>query len=241
MLELPKGHNPAREVPSLKIPRAEPIVWTPETLQKCLKWYQDSGSPDVGGKIVFLSLGAFAGMRPSEIEGVVGERDGLRWEDIDFEQRHIRIRPEVAGKLAESRYITFTEKPGSGLTKEVADTIWATLCSWVEPLVRLSFLHRSLDWVHQLSPPPPTADQHPGRRSRLPSAALRQDRAPGAGDLADPDRSPHGPLLGGHWLFTNASVFGRPQVRKRSTGNAASRDIDCSSMARRTHLSRWKE
>lgn len=130
---VPKGHNPAREVSSLKIPREEPVVWAPKTLKACLKWYQNSGKPDVGGKIVFLALGAFVGMRPSEIEGVVGERHGLQWEDIDFKQRHIRIRSEVAGKLAEPRYITFTEKPGAGLSKELADTIWMTLCSWIEP------------------------------------------------------------------------------------------------------------
>lgn len=130
---VPKGHNPAREVSSLKIPREEPVVWAPKTLKACLKWYQNSGKRDVGGKIVFLALGAFVGMRPSEIEGVVGERHGLQWEDIDFKQRHIRIRSEVAGKLAEPRYITFTEKPGAGLSKELADTIWMTLCSWIEP------------------------------------------------------------------------------------------------------------
>ncbi|MEM7602198.1 MAG: hypothetical protein AAF357_12380 [Verrucomicrobiota bacterium] len=72
-------------------------------------------------------------MRPSEIEGVVGERDGLQWQDIDFKQRHIRIRPEVAGKLAEPRYIAFTEKKASGLSKNLADTIWNTLESWIAP------------------------------------------------------------------------------------------------------------
>ena len=130
---MPKGHNPAREVPSMKIPRAEPVVWAPKTLKACLEWYRKSEKPDVGGKIVFLALGAFAGMRPSEIEGVVGERDGLQWGDIDFKQRHIRVRAEVAGKLAKPPYITFTEKPGSGLTKEVADSMWAALCKWIEP------------------------------------------------------------------------------------------------------------
>ena len=58
-------------------------------------------------------------MRPSEIEGVVGERDEPCWEDIDFKQRPIRIRPKVAGKLAEPRYITSTETKGSGLTQEI--------------------------------------------------------------------------------------------------------------------------
>ena len=130
---VPKGHNPARDVSSLKIPRGEPVVWAPKTLKTCLEWYGNSGKPDMGGKIVFLALGAFSGMRPSEIEGVVGERDGLQWNDIDFKQRHIRIRAEVAGKLAEPRYITFTEKPGSGLTKEVADSMWAALSHWIEP------------------------------------------------------------------------------------------------------------
>jgi|GEM_PF-1159566 len=130
---VPKGHNPAREVSSLKIPRSEPVVWAPKTLKACLEWYQKPEKKDAGAKIVFLALGAYAGMRPSEIEGVVGERDGLQWDDIDFKQKHIRIRAEVAGKLAEPRYITFTEKPGSGLTKEVADSMWAALCKWIEP------------------------------------------------------------------------------------------------------------
>lgn len=130
---VPEGHNPARKVSSLKIPRTEPVIWEPETFRTCLKWYRESGKPDAGVKIVFLALGAFAGIRPSEIEGVVGERDGLLWSDIDFEQRHIRIRVEVAGKLAEARYITFTEKPGTGLTKELVETMWATLCLWIEP------------------------------------------------------------------------------------------------------------
>lgn len=38
-----------------------------------------------------------------------------------------------SGKLAEARYTTFTEKPGSGLTKELAETMWTTLCGWIEP------------------------------------------------------------------------------------------------------------
>lgn len=130
---VPKGHNPAREVPSLKVPRSEPVVWEPETLETCLNYYQKSEKPDVGARIVFLALGAFAGMRPSEIEGVIGERDGIQWEDFDFEQRHIRIRSEVAGKLAEPRYITFTEKPEAGLSKELAETMWQTLTSLIEP------------------------------------------------------------------------------------------------------------
>jgi len=79
---VPKGHNPAREVPSLKIPRAEPVVWTPKDLKACLNWCRKSEQKDAGVKIAFLSLGAFAGMRPSEIKGVVGFCSSI-WDDSD--------------------------------------------------------------------------------------------------------------------------------------------------------------
>lgn len=44
-----------------------------------------------------------------------------------------RASPGEPVVWTETPYITFTEKPGSGLTEELADTIWATLCSWIEP------------------------------------------------------------------------------------------------------------
>ena len=131
---VPPGHNPAREVRSLKIAKKEPEIWEPETLHKCLEWYAREETAEFESRIAFLALGAFAGMRPSEIEGVVGERNGLLWEDIDFEQRHIRIRPEVAGKLAEPRYITFTSKPNAGLGEELADQMWDVLTKWLIPI-----------------------------------------------------------------------------------------------------------
>lgn len=131
---VPKGHNPARDVPSLKIPRKDPAIWEPEKLHSCLEWYAKEEVADFGSRIAFLALGAFAGMRPSEIEGVVGERDGLLWENIDFEQRHIQIRPEVAGKLAESRYISFTPRPNSGLDENLAELVWQALTKWLKPI-----------------------------------------------------------------------------------------------------------
>ena len=131
---VPKGYNPARDVPNLKIKKGEPEVWRVEELQNSLQWYEDSSKATSASRIVFLALGAFAGMRPSEIEGVVGERDGLLWQDIDFEKRYIRIRPEVAGKLSEPRYIMFTPKPDAGLGEELADEMWSVLSKWLLPI-----------------------------------------------------------------------------------------------------------
>ncbi len=130
----PKGFNPAKDVALLRVPKKEPTVWTAEALKDSFQWYLDgncTGNPST--RICFLALGAFAGLRPSEIEGIAGERNGLNWEDIDFERRHIHIRPEVAGKLAEPRYIAFTGKPESGLSDELANEIWRTLTSWLLP------------------------------------------------------------------------------------------------------------
>ena len=80
-----------------------------------------------------MAFAAFAGMRPSEIQGISGERDGLDWSDIDFRRHHIRVRPEVAGKLSEPRYISLTAKPTVGLSDEIADMIWSALSSHLEP------------------------------------------------------------------------------------------------------------
>lgn len=49
------------------------------------------------------------------------------------ERHYIGSTDDLKRRFAEPRYITFTEKPGSGLTKELADTMWTTLCSWIEP------------------------------------------------------------------------------------------------------------
>jgi integrase len=132
---VPRGFNPAKDVALLREPRKEPSVWTPEDLRKCFQWYRDGNCPgESAHRICFLALGAFAGLRPSEIEGVFGDRPGLRWEDIDFKARHIHVRPEVAGKLSEPRYITFTAKPESGLSKKLADQMWKTLKTCLLPL-----------------------------------------------------------------------------------------------------------
>ncbi len=131
---IPKGFNPAKDVALLRDPRKEPVVWAPEALQNCFQWYLDgNGTGQTSSRICFLALGAFAGLRPSEIDGIFGERDGLRWEDIDFEAKHIHIRPEVAGKLAEPRYVTFTAKPESGLSDKLAEAMWTALSSWLLP------------------------------------------------------------------------------------------------------------
>lgn len=44
---VPKGHNPARDVPSLKVPRTEPVVWSPTDLKACLDWCHSTGIPKI--------------------------------------------------------------------------------------------------------------------------------------------------------------------------------------------------
>ena len=53
----------------------------------------------------YITLGLFAGLRPSESAGVIGERDGLLIRDIDLEKNVIRIRRPVAGKVGRPRVI----------------------------------------------------------------------------------------------------------------------------------------
>lgn len=136
---IPKGFNPAKDVSLLRVPRKEPSIWAPNDLSNSFQWYLDGYcTGNAGTRIVFLALGAFTGLRPSEIEGVAGERDGLNWEDIDFKRKHIHVRPEVAGKLAEPRYVTFTGKPESGFSNEWAEKIWDTLARWLIPVRKSS-------------------------------------------------------------------------------------------------------
>jgi hypothetical protein len=74
---IPMGFNPAKDVALLRDPRKEPVVWAPEALQNCFQWYLAGNcTGQTSSRICFLALGAFAGLRPSEIEGIFGERDG---------------------------------------------------------------------------------------------------------------------------------------------------------------------
>ncbi len=48
-----------------------------------------------------LAIGFFAGLRPSELQS-------LTWEDVDFDEKHIRVRPETA-KRRRQRYVEMSD------------------------------------------------------------------------------------------------------------------------------------
>ena len=92
-----------RDVASARVRRVrakkrEPGILAPDQLGTILRHIRADMLP-------YIALGAFAGLRPSEISGIAGERDGLLWSDIDLAGGHIRIRRDVAGKTARPRVI----------------------------------------------------------------------------------------------------------------------------------------
>ena len=118
--------NPAADAGKAKTIRQEPATWTPQTLRNILAYLQDN-RPDL---IPYIALGAFAGMRPTEIAGVPGERHGLLWSDIDFQNQHVRIRADVAGKKREARYIQFNNRSNT-LTDSQASSCRDALFGWL--------------------------------------------------------------------------------------------------------------
>ena len=124
----PKGFNPACDVPKVREKKSEPSTWDASQLRAIFATLLQKDRSDL---IPFVALGAFGGLRPTEIAGVPGERDGIHWTDINFDERYIRVRAEVAGKLSEPRYIQFTHRE-SGLTEAQAEACWQTLRSWLD-------------------------------------------------------------------------------------------------------------
>jgi integrase/recombinase XerD len=60
-----------------------------------------SKDKDAATVVPVLVIGLFSGLRPSEIQH-------LTWEDIDFEERHIRVRPETA-KRRRQRFVEMSD------------------------------------------------------------------------------------------------------------------------------------
>jgi integrase len=92
-----------REVAGARVRRVKPLpkdpgILTPDEATQILH----DAEPDL---IPYLALGMFAGIRPSEAAGIIGDRDGIKWGDLDFDEKTIRIRREVAGKLGRPRVI----------------------------------------------------------------------------------------------------------------------------------------
>lgn len=92
-----------REVAAARVRRVRPLPKDPGIL-----------TPDEGSAVLqqisadlipYVALGMFAGLRPSEAAGIIGDRDGIKWGDIDYGEKTIRIRREVAGKIGRPRVI----------------------------------------------------------------------------------------------------------------------------------------
>lgn len=128
-----EGHNPSAKVPGLKIASKEAECWDLEDWRASLFFYAVRAGhwPCAKKRLSFLALCGFAGMRVSEVCGVLGERSGLLAGDVCLEERYIRVRPEVAAKLGESRYIEFVAKPANGLSEALADMLWSSLTNWL--------------------------------------------------------------------------------------------------------------
>lgn len=53
----------------------------------------------------FVLIGMFAGLRPSEMEGIIGGRRGLDWKDVNFEGGFIHVTKDVAAKNTHERFV----------------------------------------------------------------------------------------------------------------------------------------
>ena len=124
--QLVEGPNPAKAVEKRKVAKTEVTTWEAPMLAAALSSLPPQHVP-------YLAIGAFAGLRPTEISGIPGQRSGLLWSDIDFDARHIHVRAEVAQKINEARYIEFKAVPELGLTEALAEKLWHGLTTWLEP------------------------------------------------------------------------------------------------------------
>ena len=76
------AENPANAIDKVKVADTEPAIFTPEEIEALLNAVPDRAVP-------YFAIGAFAGLRPREIER-------LDWTDIYLEEGYIRVRPKVA-------------------------------------------------------------------------------------------------------------------------------------------------
>ena len=84
------AENPANAIDKVKVADTEPAIFTPEEIEALLNAVPDRAVP-------YFAIGAFAGLRPREIER-------LDWTDIHLEEGYIRVRPKVA-KTASNRLV----------------------------------------------------------------------------------------------------------------------------------------
>ncbi len=141
-----EGLNPCSKIPRAPKPkkRPPPEIWQPQLLEDVFSFISELPESTASGSYprynleIFLALAAYTGMRPiSEIGGVHGNREtntpprpGLTWEDIDSEERHIRVPNETKTGW---RFIHFTPNPDVAFTKPIADALWSKLEHHVLP------------------------------------------------------------------------------------------------------------
>lgn len=85
--------NPMRAVSSPKPEEPKKEIFTVDQIESMLKGATDEEK-------ILIALGAFAGLRSSEIEGNE-DHPGIRWENLDFEKGEVWIPKEVTKKTRE--------------------------------------------------------------------------------------------------------------------------------------------
>ncbi len=84
------ARNPMRGVPRPKPTRPKREIFTVDEMERALKIIE-------GPDLVYIALGAFAGLRASEIEGNQ-DHEGIQWEDLDFKRKEINVSEERTKK-----------------------------------------------------------------------------------------------------------------------------------------------
>lgn len=129
------GRINAHNFPELfRTRREDPCVWTPDDFELALS------AVHLPRQRAYLILCGCLGLRPAEAAGVKGERDGIRWSSIDFDQRTVTISRGDT-KTSRPRIMKFTAVPGSGWTEEIADAAWSRFTSLLLPLRHDAPLH----------------------------------------------------------------------------------------------------
>lgn len=91
----PKGEpSPAEGISKRKEMDRAPEILSPDQAWAGLKVLEEQ-APDL---VWYFSLGCWAGLRPMELSR-------LRWEDLLWDQGHVAVRPEVAGKTLRERFV----------------------------------------------------------------------------------------------------------------------------------------
>jgi integrase len=84
------AENPTKVIDKVKVAQTEPAIFATELVEALLNAVPRRAVP-------YFAIGAFAGLRPREIER-------LDWADIHLEEGYIRVRPKVA-KTASNRLV----------------------------------------------------------------------------------------------------------------------------------------